>query len=95
MAKPKHPSPRKIQLPPLTASRLDTIADDSPTPLITVHDPEYAFQVIVHIGTILSSYKPDDNNEFVGETMQGIGFFLENLGKAGANCLARDGWRKA
>jgi hypothetical protein len=94
MAKQKHPSPRKIQLPPLTASKLDTLADDSPTPMFTVYDPEYAFQVIGHIGAVLSSYKPADNTEFVGETMQGIGFFLENLAKAGEKSVIRGEGRK-
>ena len=79
MAK-QQPTPRSTSPP--KASK-----DDSPTPMFTVHDPDYAFQAIGHIGTVLSAYTPEDETEFVAETVRGIGFLLENLADAGAKSL--------
>lgn len=77
---------------PAARTRPHPPPDDSPTPLLTVHDPEYAFQAIEHIGTILSGYTMDDCET---DAIQGIGYLLENLADAGQKSLHTPGRKGA
>lgn len=87
----KQTPPQKVPLSP-PASKLDTLTNATLAGVpFKVCDPEYAFDLLADLGTILCDYRPCDPSAFELNAIQGIGFFAEHLANAGKAGLFQKG----